>query len=112
MPSRNTTDKTMVAQIAANVVLGQFLKVCSNLLSARLTARVALGLASLLALRTSTFFVEDAGIPFYELANIGLRKRWRGAQHSLSFREPPMAPSSDVSATSCLACHLGPGPRM
>jgi len=59
MPSRNTTDKTMAAQIAANVVLGQFLKVCSIMLSARLTERLALRLASSLASRTaSVFFVE------------------------------------------------------
>jgi len=56
MLSRNKTDKT-AAQIAAIFELSQFLKVCSNLLSARLTAKLPLGLASLLALRTSTFFV-------------------------------------------------------
>ena len=110
MLSRNKTDKNP-AQIAATFGLGQFLKVCSNPLSARLTARVAFGLASLLALRTSTFFVEDAGIPLYELANIRLRKR-RRAQHSLLFREPPMAPSINARVKSCLAYHLGPGPRM
>ena len=112
MLSGNTTDKTAAVQITANVVLGQFLKVCSNLLSARFTARLALRLASLLASRTSTFFVEGVAIPLYELANIELGKRWRDAQHSLSFREPPMATSNDANARSCLACHLGPGPRM
>jgi hypothetical protein len=35
MLSKNTTDKTPAVQIAANVVLGQFLKVCSIMLSAR-----------------------------------------------------------------------------
>ena len=113
MLSGNTTEKTAAAQITANVVLGQFLNVCSIMLSARLMERLALRLASLLASRTvSAFFVESVGIPLYELANIGLGNRWRGAQHSLSFREPPMAALSDANARSCLACHLGPGPRM
>lgn len=112
MLSGNTTEKTAAAQITANVVLGQFLKVCSNLLSARMTARLALRLASLLASRASTLFVEGVGIPLYELPNIGLGERWRGAQHSLSFREPPLATLCDAKARSCLACHLGPAPRM
>jgi hypothetical protein len=107
MLNRNTTDKTP-AQIAATVLLGQFLKVCSIMLSARLTERLTLSFASSVALRTAfAFFVDDLGIPLYELG-----KCWRCAQDSLSFREPPMAPSSDASATLCLACHLGPGPRM
>jgi hypothetical protein len=113
MLSRNKTDKTPPAQIAANVALGQFLKVCNIMFSARLTERLALRLASSSALRTASAFVlQGVGIPLYELVNTGLGKRWRDAQHSLPFREPPMAPSSDANPSSCLACHLGPGPRM
>jgi hypothetical protein len=37
MVSRNTTDNTPAAQVAASVALGQFLKVCSMMLTVRLT---------------------------------------------------------------------------
>jgi hypothetical protein len=112
MVSRNTTNKTP-AQITAIVVWGQFLKVCSMMLSARLAERLTLSLASSAASGTaSAFFVDGVGNSLYELENIGLGKCWRCARHPLPFREPSMAPSNDASATSCLACHLGPGPRM
>lgn len=51
MLSGNKTDKIPAAQIEVNVVLGQFLKACSIMLSARLTQRLALRFASLLASR-------------------------------------------------------------
>lgn len=87
MLSRNTTDKTPAVKIEVNVVLGQFLKACSIMLSARLNQRLAFRLASLLASRTaSAFFIEAVGIPLYELANIGRGKRWRGALNSASHR--------------------------
>lgn len=46
MLSGNKTDKIPAAQIEVNVVLGQFLKACSIMLSARLTQRLALRFAS------------------------------------------------------------------
>jgi len=113
MLSSNKIDKTPAAQTAANVALGQFLKACRIMLSARLTEGLTSRRATLLLPRMATaHFVEGVGIPLYELVNIGPGKRRRGSQHSLSFRELPMAPLSDGNLRSCLACHLGPGPRM
>jgi hypothetical protein len=106
MLSSNKIDKTPAAQTAANVALDHFLKVCRTMLSARLTE------ALLLPRAATAYFVERVGILLVEPVNIGLGKRWLGAQYSLSFRELPMAPSSDGNSRSCLACHLGPRPRM
>jgi hypothetical protein len=76
MLSSNKTHKTPAAQTAANVALGQFLKVCRSIFSVRLTERLILRLTSLLAPLSASAFVVVVGIPLDELFNTGLSKCW------------------------------------